>query len=729
MLEIGKILSERYQILEKIGSGGMAIVFRGRDTKLERYVTIKVLRDEYIGDEDFISRFKSEATSAARLSHPNIVRVYDVGAEGDIYYIVMEYIHGDTLKEGIKKKAPFDTKSVLNVAIQMASALSHAHQNHVVHRDIKPQNILVGTDGIVKVTDFGIARAVTASTMTTTANALGSVHYFSPEQARGGYVDERSDIYSLGITMFEMATGHLPFTGNNSVAIALQHLNDPLPDMHQYNPEITKSLEGIIKKATNKKSDERYTTIDLLLADLLRARTDSTGGFIEEVPRYGAVGVVTDEPKKQVEFLSNSKKVVQEEAVGEKQMQSQNNQKSSSNGMKKIKISKDDDFEKEYQAPKPMKKSRAPKWGESKRRNPRQEENYSNSHEKGQEKKVIIAAVITALVIVAVISVFGMKLLGGSGGLFSFSKSEMEVPDFTGMSYSLAEDMAEEAGLKVIKEGEDYSKDFEKGDVLSQSISEGSMVKSGTEIGLKISLGLISEEMPEVVGKTEKVAKEKIDELVGATVTIEYEFDDKVEIGTVIAQTPEKGNEINAKSKITLSVSKGEEDKKVSVPQVEGLSESQAKKAIEANGLKVGNIVTTESNSVEKGLVITQTVSAGQSVAKDSIIGLVVSSGKAKVKESEKPEVPVKEKPEPEPQASSTRMFSVDGGSVSESAHVKVILTANDGSASTIVDETKMAADFPFIVSVTGSGKGKVQCYMDGALQWTESVNFSEGGN
>ena len=256
LLNPGTVLSGRYEILEKIGSGGMAVVYRGRDRKLDRYVTVKVLREEFVGDEEFIERFRSEACSVARLSHPNIVRAYDVGEDGDIKYIVNEYIHGDTLKKAIKEKAPFDSRSTINVAIQIASALSQAHKAHIVHRDIKPQNILVGTDGVVKVTDFGIARAATASTMTTTANAAGSVHYFSPEQARGGYVDEKSDIYSLGITMFEMITGVLPFQGNNSVSIALMHINDELPDIRQYNPNCTRSLEGIIRKATMKKVDE-----------------------------------------------------------------------------------------------------------------------------------------------------------------------------------------------------------------------------------------------------------------------------------------------------------------------------------------------------------------------------------------------------------------------------------------------------------------------------------------
>ena len=302
LLNPGTVLSGRYEILEKIGSGGMANVYKAvmlghNGARVQKYegrrVTVKVLREEFVGDEEFIERFRSEACSVARLSHPNIVRAYDVGEDGDIKYIVNEYIHGDTLKKAIKEKAPFDSRSTINVAIQIASALSQAHKAHIVHRDIKPQNILVGTDGVVKVTDFGIARAATASTMTTTANAAGSVHYFSPEQARGGYVDEKSDIYSLGITMFEMITGVLPFQGNNSVSIALMHINDELPDIRQYNPNCTRSLEGIIRKATMKKADERYASIDLLLADLIRARAELNGSAKEEKPaekKAAAVG-------------------------------------------------------------------------------------------------------------------------------------------------------------------------------------------------------------------------------------------------------------------------------------------------------------------------------------------------------------------------------------------------------------------------------------------------------
>lgn len=282
MLEKGTVISKRYQIVEKLGSGGMAVAYKARDMRLGRFVTVKVLKDEYSENADFLTKFSAEASAAASLSHHNIVRVYDVGEDNGINYIVMEYIHGQSLKKTIGEKAPFDSVTTLSVAMQIASALSHAHKHHVVHRDIKPQNILVAVDGTVKVTDFGIARAATSNTYAADVNAMGSVHYFSPEQARGGYVNEKSDIYSLGITMYEMATGRVPFDANSSIAVALKHLNEELPDIKQYNPNVTRGLEGIIRKATQKKSDERYDNIDILISDIklaiIEAVRETKGG-------------------------------------------------------------------------------------------------------------------------------------------------------------------------------------------------------------------------------------------------------------------------------------------------------------------------------------------------------------------------------------------------------------------------------------------------------------------
>ncbi|MCL2617219.1 MAG: protein kinase, partial [Defluviitaleaceae bacterium] len=280
-LNPGTIIAGRYEIMDRIGMGGMANVYRSKDLELDRFVTFKVMKEEFVDDEEFKTRFKIEARSAASLSNQNIVSIFDVGQEGDIYYIVMEYINGVTLKDLILRRAPFDNDEVLGVATQIAAGLKHAHENGIIHRDIKPQNILVTSTGIIKVTDFGIARAVSAATVTTTGNTMGSVHYFSPEQARGGHVDFKSDIYCLGIVMYEMITGRLPFDGDTPVAIALKQISDPLPDIKAINPKASDAVVRIIHKATEKISKNRYQTTDELSNDLKRALTNQSGDFVK----------------------------------------------------------------------------------------------------------------------------------------------------------------------------------------------------------------------------------------------------------------------------------------------------------------------------------------------------------------------------------------------------------------------------------------------------------------
>ncbi len=448
MLQIGTVLSDRYELLEKIGSGGMAIVFRAKDRTLQRYVTVKILREEFIGDEEFKARFRSEALAAAKLSHTNIVRVYDVGQEGNVHFIVMEYVHGDTLKQAIKEKAPFDTKSTINVSIQIASGIEQAHKNHIIHRDIKPQNVLVGTDGIVKVTDFGIARAANGATVTTSNTAMGSVHYFSPEQARGGYVDEKSDIYSLGITMFEMVTGQLPFQANTSVAVAMKQINEELPDIRQFNPKVSSSLEMIIRKATRKKADERYLTIDAMIQDLIKARNELNGNFVQQpVQRPSS-------PPPEIQYLSavdNNRKQAEAEARRIEQVRQQEELAAAEEMMsrqekqpiKNIRISKDDDFEREYEQVEPVRRSRRPKLDMQNRRNPRQEEGYEQSYDRGKETKVVVAAVATALIIIALISAIGVKAFGTKAGLFGDSSDNIKVKSFVGMELSAAQELAE----------------------------------------------------------------------------------------------------------------------------------------------------------------------------------------------------------------------------------------------------------------------------------------------
>ena len=264
-----KLLAGRYELIEKIGEGGMAVVYKGKDRLLNRYVAIKILRPEYTKDEQFIENFRRESQAAAGLSHPNIVGVYDVGREGNIHYIIMELIDGKVLSDVIKEKGRLDYKEAISIIRQVASALSLAHKNQIIHRDIKPHNILITSTGVAKLADFGIAKAVSASTIVGGNNKImGSVHYFSPEQARGAYVDERSDIYSLGIVLYEMLTGKVPFDGDNPVSIALMHINDPMPSLTREVPGIPPQLEKIVNKATEKYQSNRYKSVDDMIRDL-----------------------------------------------------------------------------------------------------------------------------------------------------------------------------------------------------------------------------------------------------------------------------------------------------------------------------------------------------------------------------------------------------------------------------------------------------------------------------
>lgn len=803
LLNPGSVLGDRYEIIEKIGSGGMAVVYRGKDKKLDRYVTIKVLREEFIGDEEFIERFRSEACSAARLSHPNIVRVYDVGEDGEINYIVMEYIHGDTLKTAIRKKAPFDSRSTINVAIQIASALSQAHKAHIVHRDIKPQNILVGTDGVVKVTDFGIARAARATTMTTTANAAGSVHYFSPEQARGGYVDEKSDIYSLGITMFEMITGVLPFQGNNSVSIALKHINEELPDIRQYNPNCTPSLEGIIKKATMKKADERYASIDLMLADLMRARTEVAVHAEQErqaeakershaavagaagAAAGAAAGIRMSRRAEAAKELQEAKERAEAERARIRKMEDEavtaesplvhrraesgshfrenipamenvedatrkadeseidlirfkkNEEASAAEGPqvegdvntplvsfekygKRLKISKDDNYEGEYMAVEEVKKSRRP---ERKRRNPRKEEEYDNERDRKAERRVIAAAIVTAIVLIVIISSVGLRVLGGFKG-FGSGEKNIETPQFIGMTYEEAE--AKKLGLKLVKEGEDYSNYYDEGMIFWQNVDPETMVAGNTKIGVKVSLGLKEQEMPDVLNKSESDAIKAITKLVGTSPDIVYEESEDVKPGHVISQNPEEGTKIDAHTHITLTVCKPEEGGNVVVPDVQGDTESSAVQSLEAVGLTVGKISYLESDTVAEGRVITQTLTPNSEVPSGSVVNLAISKG-APVQEEPQEEEPPREGGSGQPadsNSTSTQYFTITAPEgAGDTVHVKVVKTDADGTT-TVIDETRNLSDFPFSIAVTGTGSGTVTGTVDGQTTLSENVTF-----
>ena len=735
MLRIGTVLLDRYELLEQIGSGGMAIVFRGRDRTLERYVTVKILREEFIGDEEFITRFRSEALAAARLSHPNIVRVYDVGQEGNVYFIVMEYVHGDTLKQAIKEKAPFDTKSTINVSMQIASGIAQAHKNHIIHRDIKPQNILVGTDGIIKVTDFGIARAANGTTMTTSTTAMGSVHYFSPEQARGGYVDEKSDIYSLGITMFEMVTGQLPFQANTSVAVAMKQINEELPDIRQYNPKVSASLEMIIRKATRKKADERYATIDEMIQDLAAAKNE-TNNIAQQTPSITRTSAsqpeiqylsAVDNNKKQAEARRMEQARQEELSMAEEMMARQEKQ-----GIKNIRISKDDDFEREYEEVEPVRRSRRPKLDMQNRRNPRQEEEYEQGYDKVREKKVVFAAVATALIIIAIISAIGVKAFGTKAGLFGDGSETIKVKSFVGMELKTAQELAQKDGYRVVEEKSVYSERYAQGIITEQSTEENSDIKKGMEVGVTVSLGkeIIEETMPDLKGDKEEIAVEKIKNLIGKEPKVSYEYDEDAEMETVMEQTPSQGTKITAETTISIVVSRGKETKTTIVPKVEGLTQSRAEKALKSSKLNVGDVTLTESDSVEEGIVITQTKEVGEEVPEGTEVGLVISLGKAQQSDPEEntqqpeeqtPENNTTQMPEqtqPPVQNTKTKTYTVNPPAAGVTkAHIKIVKTDDNGE-SVVLDEQK---SLPFSVPISGSGDGQITCYIDGVQMWSDA--------
>ncbi|MEA5085195.1 MAG: Stk1 family PASTA domain-containing Ser/Thr kinase [Lachnospiraceae bacterium] len=763
-LAIGTVLSGRYEIIEKIGTGGMAVVYRAKDQKLDRNVTVKVLKEEFVGDEDFKARFKTEARAAAKLSHPNIVNVYDVGEDNGVQYIVMEYVHGDTLKQVIINSAPFDTVVTLSIAVQMASALAHAHKNGVIHRDIKPHNILVSVDGTIKITDFGIARAAAVSTVTTTSNALGSVYYFSPEQARGGYVDSKSDIYSLGITMYEMLTGKVPYEGETSVAIALKHLNNELPDIRQFNSNVSDTIQNIVLKATQKKKDDRYDNVELLLADLKRALSEESISYqakpvvmpvvipntekadvtsLDDASATAAtVGVAMatekgtmlakdDKPEIKVEITNGGKKEydIPERAVGFQKYS------------KKFKISKDDDFEPEIVPSKGMEKMSVKKQPHNEvdrktSERTRKAKNMNNSEDeyyRDKERKVTIAAIITAVIIIIIISAFGVKFIRGEGIFGSGNKKTVtsSMPDFTGKTLEDAQAEAKDLGITLNVSDEQYTNDYAEGQIMSQSIEKGQSISKDDVIDVVVSLGTKGFTMPDVVYETEEDAVAEIKKLGGKQPTIEYEFDDTVPAAVVLSQSPSAQTEIDSGTKITLTVSKGSETKTVTVEDYTGKQLSDVQKQLTEAGLTLGTVTENNTADGEKGKIISQSLTANKQVDRDTQIDFVVVGEKSA-------EEPVEETPDttapttPSSEKTSSKYFTVEAPAsyVNEnSISVKMLKITNGSSVDVVYNETKAITDFPLNVTLSGSGQAEIQLYIDNVYQWSQIVDFSEGAN
>lgn len=561
-----KLLAGRYELIEKIGEGGMAVVYKGKDRLLNRYVAIKILRPEFTKDEQFIESFKRESQASARLSHANIVGVYDVGKEGNIHFIVMELIDGKVLSEVIKEKGRIEYKEAISIIRQVASALSLAHKNQIIHRDIKPHNILITSTGVAKLADFGIAKAVSAATIVGGNNKImGSVHYFSPEQARGAYVDERSDIYSLGIVLYEMLTGKVPFDGDNPVSIALMHINDPMPSLTKEVPGIPPQLEKIVNKATEKYQSNRYKTVDDMIKDLDDIE------FITKV--MGKDAFVVDSPDT-------------DEVARYKKEQSS---------------------EKEYVTDvKPVKKERR-----------------KTDSKPSNEKNKMTMFIIIGAVIVAIAGLIGLgSMLGWLGG-----SDEITVPSFAGKTLEQAQAEAEKLGL-VIQEGDlVYSPDQEEGLITSQNPVEGAKVTEGKVITVNISKGKKDGVVPKIEGMDYEEAKAYLESFgfkMGPGVTVQSHLPK----GVIVSQSIPYGTSAKSGTEINVEISDGKGKEMVKVPNLIGRTPDEANSLLAGAGLSTnGNVVYEEVDGMAQNLVFWQSVAADTEVEKGSTVDYKVSKG------------------------------------------------------------------------------------------------------
>ncbi|MEF9918670.1 MAG: Stk1 family PASTA domain-containing Ser/Thr kinase [Eubacterium sp.] len=561
---ISKVLNNRYEIIELIGRGGMAYVYKAKDLKLNRYVAVKVLREEYTENEQFIKKFDRESQAAAGLSHPNIVSVYDVGVEGDIYYIIMEYVDGITLKQYLNKKGRLDYKEATQFVIEVATALKCAHEHKIIHRDIKPHNILLTKDLMPKVADFGIARAITSSTVTMTNQTMGSVHYISPEQARGGFVDERSDLYSLGIMYYELLTGELPFDEENTVTIAIKHIQDELVPPKEITPDIPSSVNNIVIKLAHKKPEDRYQTMDELIEELEKVMIDANA-------------VVGDDATGKL--LGNETQIIGSDGLFR---------------IEPVNTSNDDEFDEDDD----------------------EFDDELTETKKNKKKKIIIGSIIGGIIVIFLGFILYNTL---------FSKTVL-VPPVTNLTVEDATKILEKVGLKLEIEKEVYSTDIESGKIVTQNPEKGKESKSGKIVKVTVSKGTQNVSIPDVKGMTESEATTALEKVKLNIGEIKRDYNSDYGPGKVYDISPNIGVNVAEGTKVTLYVSRGRDV--VTVPGIVGLSEADARSRIISNGLSVGTVSTAENDFYKEGTVTSQSLTEGTETDRDTSVNFVVSTGK-----------------------------------------------------------------------------------------------------
>ncbi|WP_456275541.1 Stk1 family PASTA domain-containing Ser/Thr kinase [Bacillus sp. AK128] len=560
---IGRRLSGRYKIIDTIGGGGMANVYLARDMILERDVAVKVLRPDFSNDEEFIRRFHREAQAATSLNHPNIVSIYDVGEEDNIFYIVMEHVDGTTLKQYIQKYGPLSNEESVNIMVQLTSALANAHENHIVHRDIKPQNILIDEDGVVKVTDFGIAVALSSTTITQTNSFLGSVHYLSPEQARGGMATKKSDIYSLGIVMFELLTGRMPFFGESAVSIALKHLQNDTPSPKRWNPAIPQSIENIILKATAKDTFHRYDTVEAMEEDL---RTSLEPHRLNEAPFR--VPVLDGDVTKAIPIITSDK-------------------------LSENTSTEDTIVHKDVKAKKEPKKNRG--------------------------KKIAIW-VITIFFLLATAAVASITIIPSL-----LLPKDVTVPDVSNQNYQTAYKELDALGLLIADESiEEFNEEIPEGSIIRTVPNAGQIVKEGNEITLYISKGKEKVEIENYIGKNIDDIRASIESKF-KHVVIREETSDEIPVGEIYNQFPDSGEYVLEETELIIYVSKGPPS--FSLQNLVGYTLGQVDIYVAEKGLNLDATQMAYSEEYEEGTVISQKPAAGQDVKRGDNISIVVSRG------------------------------------------------------------------------------------------------------
>ena len=670
-MEIGTILLNRYEILEQIGEGGMATVYKAKCHTLDRLVAIKVLKSEYAEDEEFVKKFMMECQSAAKLNHPNIVGIYDfheIELDGKpVYFIVMEYIDGITLKELIEKKGFIPEEEAVDIALQILEALKEAHSHGVIHRDIKPHNIMISKNGIVKVTDFGIARATSNHTMTTTMDAIGSVHYFSPEQARGAFTDQRTDIYSFGIVFYEMLTGKRPFVGENPVTIAMKHIQEDITPPGELNEDISEGVERVVLKCTMKKQAERYQNVEEIITDL-----KSTAGS----KRTFVPSDVIDDSLDQTRVIPTAEidKMVQKN--------------------KKVKINKNDDYyddDDDYDDD---------DFDDDDYYDDDDDDYYDDYDDYGKKKKLGIIPIVLG-VLAAFVLTTGLYL--GFTKLKQIQKDsivqEIALPNLIGKTEAEARKAVQDMGLKfeVKSETTDSSKPY---GVLSQDPQSGMTVKQNSTVYVVLNVDSKATKLDSYVGMKLEEIESKVKEL-GLKIEVDY-VDDDSEENTILAQNPIAGSSITEGDTLYLSISNGKGAEENLVPNVLGMNFDDAKKMLEEKGLIVKDAVYVASEETEKDRVLSQSIEANQTFENGDTIELNVSNGpeekpeeneenpEEKPNEAQLEENKPEDKPaEPEKPQVSTTKFSVAVPLPSDVAESVVkLVKVVDGNRETVYENT-----------------------------------------